>query len=144
MSEPDDAVTEPTLQTSRPIRLAADIVAMYVANNSLPSDELPNLISRVHAALSTLSATGETPDDPEDMPTPGQIKRSITPDALISFIDGKSYKTLKRHLSTHGLDFEGYRARFGLPSNYPMVASTYSAKRSEMAKQRGFGLRNKG
>ncbi|MCE4226158.1 MucR family transcriptional regulator [Methylobacterium sp. C25] len=127
---------------SRPIRLAADIVAIYVANNSLPSDELPNLILRVHAALSNLSAPAETPDTSQDMPTPNQIKRSITRDALISFIDGKPYKTLKRHLSTHGLDYDGYRARFGLPANYPMVASSYSAKRSEMAKERGFGLRH--
>ncbi|GEP09939.1 MucR family transcriptional regulator [Methylobacterium gnaphalii] len=144
MSEPDKPVTDTILGTSRPIRLAADIVANYVASNSLPCDELPNLILKVHDALLNLSPPVDSSNKSEDLPTPSQIKRSITPDALISFIDGKPYKTLKRHLSTQGLDFESYRARYRLPSNYPMIAANYSARRSEMAKDRGFGLRPKG
>jgi predicted transcriptional regulator len=141
MSHPDATVSEPILHTPRSIRLAAEIVAIYVSNNSVPSDQLPILISQVHAALEGLSEPAGEPASPEDKPSQVQIRRSITPDALISFIDGKPYKTLKRHLATHGLDFDAYRARFGLPPTYPMVASSYSAKRSEMAKERGFGLR---
>ena len=71
--------------------------------------------------------------------TPAEIKRSITPDALISFIDGKPYKTLKRHLTGHGLDPQSYRLRYGLPADYPMVATNYAAQRSELAKSLGLG-----
>lgn len=68
-----------------------------------------------------------------------QIKKSITPEGLISFMDGKRYKTLKRHLTTHGLSPESYRVRFGLPHDYPMVASDYAAQRSALAKSIGLG-----
>lgn len=63
----------------------------------------------------------------------------MTPEGIISFLDGKTYKTLKRHLSTHGLDPHGYRARFGLPADYPMVAPEYAKRRSELAKSIGLG-----
>ncbi|MCP1557927.1 UNVERIFIED_ORG: putative transcriptional regulator [Methylobacterium sp. SuP10 SLI 274] len=72
----------------------------------------------------------------------GQVRKSITPDALISFIDGKPYKTLKRHLSAHGLDPYSYCQRYGLPNDYPMVAAAYAARRSELAKS--IGLRRPG
>jgi predicted transcriptional regulator len=74
-----------------------------------------------------------------DKPTPAQIRKSVTPDALISFIDGKPYKTLKRHLSRNGLTIEQYRERFGLPRDYPSTAASYSAQRSELARSLGLG-----
>jgi predicted transcriptional regulator len=79
--------------------------------------------------------------DEAQLPVVGsaQIRRSITRDALISFLDGKPYKTLKRHVGKHGLTPEGYRARFGLPSDYPMVASSYSERRSAIANSIGLG-----
>jgi len=121
------------------IELAADLVSAYISNNSVPAIELPSLILQVHAALLGL-AIPETPaQDDIEKATSGQIKKSITPDALISFIDGKPYKTLKRHLTTHGLDFETYRRRYGLPNDYPTVAANYSAARSALAKDLGLG-----
>ena len=68
-----------------------------------------------------------------------QIRKSITADAIVSFLDGKPYKTLKRHLTTHGLQPHTYRQRFGLPDDYPMVAPNYAAQRSALAKQIGLG-----
>ena len=74
-----------------------------------------------------------------ERPTAAQIRKSITPDALTSFVDGKRYKTLKRHLSKHGLDPHSYRAKFGLPTDYPMVSPSYSEARSALAKNIGLG-----
>ncbi|TXN21026.1 MucR family transcriptional regulator [Methylobacterium sp. WL9] len=134
----DDTAT-PTLDV---IHLTADIVAAFISNNSLPASELPTMLISVHAAISVLangsSATASAEPEPEKA-TPSQIKKSITPDALISFVDNKPYKTLKRHLSTRGLDFAAYRARYGLPSDYPTVAPNYSAARSALAKSLGLG-----
>lgn len=121
------------------IELAADLVSAYVSNNSLPSAELPALITQVYAALVSLSAPQAAEEEEVERATPAQIKKSITPDALISFIDGKPYKTLKRHLTTHGLDIEGYRRRYGLPADYPTVSANYSAARSALAKDLGLG-----
>ena len=121
------------------IELAADLVSAYVSNNSLPSPELAGLIVQVHAALVALSAPQALKEEEVERATPAQIKKSITPDALISFIDGKPYKTLKRHLTTHGLDIDGYRRRYGLPADYPTVSSNYSAARSALAKDLGLG-----
>ncbi|MCJ2037367.1 MucR family transcriptional regulator [Methylobacterium sp. J-059] len=121
------------------MELAADLVAAYVSNNNVPVSELPNVIASVHASLAGLAnGTSTEPVGPEK-PTPAQVKKSVTPDALISFIDGKKYKTLKRHLTGHGLTIEGYRARYGLPADYPSTSATYSAQRSELARSLGLG-----
>ena len=121
------------------IELAADLVSAYVSNNSLPALDLAALIGQVHAALVGLSQPPAPPEEEVEKATTTQIKKSITPDALISFIDGKPYKTLKRHLTTHGLDFETYRRRYGLPTDYPTVSANYSAARSALAKDLGLG-----
>ncbi|GJE62060.1 MucR family transcriptional regulator [Methylobacterium trifolii] len=121
------------------IELAADLVTAYVSNNNVPVSELPSVIASVHAAVAGLAnPTSAEPAGPEK-PTPAQIKKSITPDALISFVDGKRYKTLKRHLTTNGMTFEEYRARYGLPSDYPSTSPAYSAQRSELARSLGLG-----
>jgi predicted transcriptional regulator len=85
--------------------------------------------------------TGEVAQgsDPTLKATSAQIRRSIRPDGLISFLDGRTYRILRRHLTTHGLTPEEYRERFGLPTSYPMVSPDYSAARSQMAKASGFG-----
>ena len=121
------------------IEQASDIVSAYVSNNSVPISELPGLLAGVHAALAKLSAPTATVTETADKPTPGQIRKSVTPDALVSFIDGKPYKTLKRHLSRNGLTIEQYRERFGLPRDYPSTAASYSAQRSELARSLGLG-----
>ncbi|AWN39722.1 MucR family transcriptional regulator [Methylobacterium durans] len=122
------------------VELAADIVSAYVSNNSLPIAELPALLAGVHTALNGLtSGASQVAEEVVEKATPAQVRKSITPDLLISFIDGKPYKTLKRHLSTHGLDPHTYRQRYGLPSDYPIVAASYAAQRSELAKAIGLG-----
>jgi predicted transcriptional regulator len=121
------------------IDLTADIVAAYVANNSVPVAELPTLLAGIHAALAGLGAPSASAEPAAEKPTPAQIRKSVTPDALISFIDGKPYKTLKRHLTGNGLTIEEYRQRFGLPRDYPSTAANYSAMRAEFARSNGLG-----
>jgi predicted transcriptional regulator len=123
------------------VTLAGDIVSAYVSKNSLPAADLPALIGSVHSALVGLSGSVEAAPVAESVekPSPAQVRKSITPDAIISFIDGKAYKTMKRHLGTHGLDPHSYRQRYGLPSDYPMVAPSYAAQRSALAKSIGLG-----
>jgi predicted transcriptional regulator len=119
------------------IELSADIVAAYVSNNSVPVADLPVLLSGVYSALSGLGQSGEPKASAVEKPTPAQIRKSVRDDALVSFIDGKPYKTLKRHLSGNGMTIEQYRERFGLPRDYPSTAASYSAQRSALAKSLG-------
>ena len=118
--------------------LTTQIVTAYVVGNRLPATELPGLIKGVHASLQGLASGPPQLAEKQRVLTPGEIRRSIQPDALISFEDGKAYKTLRRHLTRLGLTPEAYRAKWGLPLDYPMIASAYSAQRSQLA--RGFGL----
>lgn len=119
------------------VELTADIVSAYVSNNPVPVGELPNLIAQVHSSISGLSI----PAVPvEEVLTPRMpIKKTVTPDYLVSLEDGKQYKTLKRHLSNFGLTPDTYRAKWGLPADYPMTAPNYSAQRSQLAKSLGLG-----
>jgi predicted transcriptional regulator len=119
--------------------LAVNMVAAYVSNNSVPAAELTSLISNIYSALSSLDQGGASKAPEVKKPTSAQIRKSVTPDALISFIDGKPYKTLKRHLSTHGMTFEEYQQHYGLPRDYPSVAASYSEQRSALAKSLGLG-----
>lgn len=126
-------------QPNNLMELAADLVAAYVSNNRVSMSEIPSVIAAVHAALTGLGKEAVAEPAAHEKATAGQIKKSIAPDALISFIDGKPYKTLKRHLTKHGLTMEGYRARYGLSADYPSTAASYSAKRSELARSLGLG-----
>ncbi len=120
------------------IDLAADIVAAFVSNNSVPVTELPALIGSVHSALQNVGHPA--PAQAAEKPMPAvPVKKSVTPDALISLEDGKPYKSLKRHLTGRGLTPAQYRQKWGLPQDYPMVAPNYAAKRSELARQSGLG-----
>ena len=124
--------------TSNHIELAADIVSAFVSNNAVPSAELPALIANVHSALAKV-ANGQTEKPTEAPVPPVPIKKSITPDFLISLEDGRRYKSLRRHLATRGLTPEQYREKWGLPRDYPMVAPNYAKQRSELAKAIGLG-----
>ena len=119
--------------------MTADLVAAYVSNNNVPVTELSALIAKVHAALTSLGKEAAVETAGPEKPTTAQIRKSITPDALISFEDGKSYKTLKRHLTLRGLTPEGYRTKYGLASDYPMTTANYSAQRSALALALGLG-----
>jgi predicted transcriptional regulator len=118
-------------------RITADIVSSYVANNSVHRGDLPNVIASVHTAPQGLIAP--TQEEPERQEPAVSIRRSVTRDFLISLEDGKKYKTLKRHLGKLGLTPEQYRAKWELPADYPMVAPSYAAKRSELARSSGLG-----
>ncbi|MCJ2060056.1 MucR family transcriptional regulator [Methylobacterium sp. J-048] len=121
--------------------LAANIVAAYVSNNHVQIAELPKLLASVHAAVRT-AAQGdliERETVPVEKPSAAEIRRSVGRDALLSFEDGKYYKTLKRHLTGRGLTPEHYREKWGLPRDYPMVAPDYAERRSALAKAIGLG-----
>ena len=106
-------------ETTNHVGLAADIVSAYVSNNSVRPNELPDLIASIHGTLAKL-ANGTNQQPAEELKPPVPIKKSITPDFIISLEDGKPYKTLKRHLRrAHNISPEGYRAKWGLPSDYP-------------------------
>ena len=124
--------------------LTADIVSAYVAKNSVRPEDLTTLISAVHSALSGVGS-GNGAAAPEEKREPAvSIKKSITPDFLISLFDGKKYKSLKRHLRTsYNMTPEQYREYFGLPRDYPMVAPNYAAARSALAKNMGLGQQRK-
>ncbi|MGF3025563.1 MucR family transcriptional regulator [Methylobacterium aquaticum] len=117
--------------------LAAGIVAAYVSNNAVPVSDLPDLIASVHGALAKLGAPAE-PEVIRPVP-PVPLKKTVTPDYLISLEDGRQYRTLKRHLAGRGLTPEEYRQKWGLPPDYPMVAPNYAAQRSDLAKRSGLG-----
>ncbi|UIN35120.1 MucR family transcriptional regulator [Methylobacterium oryzae] len=135
----DDATSTSAPDQSNLIELTADIVAAYVSNNSVPVSEMPALLSAIHGALNGLSSPAAPVEAKVDRATPAQIRRSITHDALISFEDGRPYKTLKRHLKGVGLTPDEYRAKWGLPVDYPMTAPSYSEMRSALAKNTGLG-----
>lgn len=126
------------------VSLSADIVSAFVSNNSVPTAELAALISSTHAALVAL---GREPAQaaPVDKPAPPvSIKKSITPDYLICLEDGKKFKSLKRHLRTaYHMTPEDYRAKWGLPADYPMVAPNYAEARSNLAKSMGLGQKGR-
>jgi predicted transcriptional regulator len=126
------------------IELAGGIVSAYVSRNPVPAAELPKLIHSVHTAIAGLASGGIADATASTFeiqkPSAVQIRKSVRDDGITSFIDGKTYKTLKRHLSAKGLDPHSYRERFGLPSDYPMVAPSYAEKRSALARAIGLGV----
>jgi predicted transcriptional regulator len=126
------------------VEFAADIVAAYVGNNSVPVTELPSLINDVIRALNGAMSTGGEVVLEEVRPAV-PIKKSVTPDYIICLEDGKKFKSLKRHLRTHyDLTPERYREKWGLPPDYPMVAPNYAVARSKLARQMGLGQRPRG
>jgi len=132
-----------TVSTVSTVELTTTIVVAYVANNALPVSELPALIARVHGTIADLSTGAPMTEvavySAVEMPSTAQIRRSVQHDGIVSFIDGKTYKTLKRHLTAQGLDPRSYRERYGLPADYPMVAPSYAERRSALAKAIGLG-----
>jgi predicted transcriptional regulator len=134
------------METSRSTEMAAEIVAAFVSNNSVPRNELSALFETVHAAVKRLAeggVVGLAVTEPLREPAVS-IRKSVTPDYLICLDDGRKFKSLRRHLGALGMTPEQYRAKWNLPHDYPMVASNYAAQRSELAKKIGLGqLRKK-
>ncbi|MBC2858817.1 MucR family transcriptional regulator [Stappia sp. 28M-7] len=125
------------------IDLTADIVSAYVSNNTVASSDLAGLINEVYGALQRTSGSTVEPE-PEPLRPAVPVKKSVTPDYIICLEDGKKFKSLKRHLRTHyDMSPEEYREKWGLPTDYPMVAPNYAAARSELAKKMGLGQQRK-
>jgi predicted transcriptional regulator len=123
--------------------LTADIVSAHVSNNSVSPADLPGLI---HSVYNSLSGLGGAPAVVEEKPVPAvSIRSSIKPDYIVCLEDGKKLKMLKRHLMTHyGMTPDDYRAKWGLPADYPMVAPNYAAQRADLARKIGLGTKGRG
>src|SRR3954468_22271989 len=133
-----DATSQPTSLTG----LTADIVSAYLSHNTVRAEEIATLINTVHGALSGMGSPQSAPAAKAEAPM--AWKKAVRPDYIISFEDGKHYKSMKRHLTTRGMTPDQYRDKWGLPRDFPMVAASYSARRSEMAKTLGLGQGRKG
>lgn len=119
------------------VNLTAQVVASYAASNSVTQADLTGLIASVHSSLTKLGT--ETVSPVEALVPAVPIKKSITPDYIICLEDGRKFKTLRRHLAKLGMTPEEYRAKWGLPADYPMVAPAYAETRSQLAKSLGLG-----
>ena len=123
------------------LKMTAQVVAAYVSNNPLPMTELGSVITAVHSSLAALNGSVAPKAEPQRPAV--SIRRSVQPDHIVCLEDGEKLKMLKRHLrTTYGLSPEEYRAKWGLPPDYPMVAPNYAKQRSEFAKQIGLGRKS--
>ncbi|MEO0914666.1 MAG: MucR family transcriptional regulator [Pseudomonadota bacterium] len=124
------------------LALASDIVASYVGNNAVQPDQVTEMLRSVYGTMSSL--TEDEVEEPVELVPAVPIKKSVTNDYIICLEDGKKLKMLKRHLSTsYGMTPEEYREKWGLKSDYPMVAPSYAQKRQELAKKIGLGRKPK-
>jgi predicted transcriptional regulator len=128
----------PKMAEEELLRMTADVVAAYVSNNTLPTAQLAEVINAVYNSLRSLEGPAEPQPEPLKPAVP--VRKSVTPDFLVCLEDGKKLKMLKRHLrSTYNMTPDEYRAKWGLPADYPMVAPNYAEQRSEFAKKIGLG-----
>jgi predicted transcriptional regulator len=124
------------------LALTTEIVAAYLSNNTLATNEIPGVIEQVFKTLAQVSIDGGSVADRPQPAVP--IKRSVNPDFIVCLEDGKKLKMLKRHLKTaYNMTPEEYRERWGLPADYPMVAPNYAKQRSKLAKDIGLGTRGR-
>jgi predicted transcriptional regulator len=149
MNEPVDSggiVMEEAI-SSNPVELATELTIAWLSNPNTraTTEEVPAFLNRIHEAVQALATAGNAPTHlateqaQEFTPAVTARKSLANPDFIISLIDGKQYKSLKRHLGRHGLTPDDYRARYGLKKDYPMVAPNYAEARRQMAKKIGLG-----
>jgi predicted transcriptional regulator len=123
------------------VELSTEIVCAYVSNNAVTAADLPKLISDVYGTLAGLQSAAAQAQ-PQELKPAVPVRKSVFPEYIVCLEDGKKFKSLKRHLRTHfDLSPEEYREKWGLPADYPMVAPSYSATRSKLAKANGLGRR---
>ena len=121
------------------LEVAVEVVAAYISNNSVPQTELPILIADVHSALVQMTQNNGEPVAEPQKPAIS-ARKSVTNDYIVCLEDGKKFKSLKRHLRTqYDMSPEEYREKWGLASDYPMVAPAYAKARSQLAKEMGLG-----
>lgn len=126
------------------IDMTAEIVSAYVGNNTVSAAELPGLIQQVYGSLVDVAQGGGMTSENEPQKPAIAVKRSVAPDYIICLEDGKKFKSLKRHLRAHyDMSPEDYRAKWGLPKDYPMVAPNYTRARSALAKEMGLGQKSR-
>ncbi len=126
------------------MELTSEVVSAYVSNNPLAASDLPGMISQVYSALQATAGPAPVPEAEKQKPAVS-IRKSLGHEYLICLEDGKKFKSLKRHLKTHyDLSPEQYREKWGLPSDYPMVAPAYAEQRSRLAKEMGLGQKRRG
>lgn len=131
-------MSEEAARNENLITLTADIVAAHVTNNKVELSDMPRLIGSVYDALVGVGQA-KKPEEPALVPAVS-IRASVKPDHIVCLEDGKKLKMLKRHLSTsYGMTPDEYRAKWGLPADYPMVAPNYAEQRRELAKKIGLG-----
>jgi predicted transcriptional regulator len=135
-------MTDQTSETNL-LELATELTVAWLSNpnTNVPADELPAVLQKIHGALTSLSpAAAEAAASQAEHAPAVSVRRSLASrDHIVSMIDGKPYKMLRRHLATHGLTPEQYRERYGLKHDYPMVAANYAEKRRDLAKKIGLG-----
>ena len=132
-----------TVESNDLLRMSVEIVSAYVSNNSIAATQVPDVINTVYGALSSIN--GQPVSESAEAQKPAiSVRRSVNPDHIVCLEDGKKLKMLKRHLrAAYGMSPDEYRAKWGLPADYPMVAPNYAQQRSAFAKQIGLG-RKKG
>ncbi|RED53382.1 MucR family transcriptional regulator [Aestuariispira insulae] len=122
------------------LRFSTNVVSSYLGNHQTNSSNIPQLIETVYASFTKLNGASGAVSARQSKKAATSVKRSVTPDYLVCLEDGKKLKMLKRHLRTnYGMTPEEYRAKWGLPADYPMVAPNYAAQRSAFAKKIGLG-----
>jgi predicted transcriptional regulator len=127
-------------ESSEFVEMTAEIVSAYVSNSSVAIADLPTLIQQVHRTLADIAAGAQASAPVAPLVPAVSVKKSISPDYLTCLEDGRKFKSLKRHLhSKYDLTPDAYRAKWGLPKDYPMVAPNYAAARSTLAKAMGLG-----
>jgi len=141
--EPEQILTD-TPEKSDAIALATELTMAWLSNphTRASAEDVPAFLSQMHAAVGNLAAPqpAEEAAEPQEFTPAVSVRKSLaSPDHIISMIDGKPYKALRRHLTKHGLTPGEYRERFGLKPDYPMVAESYSQVRRDMAKRIGLG-----
>ena len=122
------------------VEITAEIVAAYILHNSISSSDLGKLIADVYFAVNGTTLPAQPAPAPAQAPAIS-IRKSVTPDYIVCLEDGKKFKSMKRHLDKLGMTPAQYRAKWNLPTDYPMVAASYSARRSDLAKTNGLGRR---
>ena len=134
-----DEYSEKKISHSDMLRMTTDVVAAYVARNDIAANHIQDVINTVYSSLRNIeNPQNETKSEPQKPAV--SIKKSIQPDYLICLEDGKKLKMLKRHLRTmYNMTPDEYRAKWGLPPEYPMVAENYATQRSNFAKKIGLG-----
>ena len=129
-----------TVSQNELIDLTSQIVAAYVSRNVVQSSDVATLITTVHQSLKALDQPQDSAEAPADLKPAVPVKKSIFADYIVCLEDGKKLKMLKRHLSSsYGLTPDAYRAKWGLPADYPMVAPNYAKARSDLALKLGLG-----